>query len=57
VIFFGLIMMHVYFALRPEKLFYTRSMILGWITRGEFNANHDADIWKHTEIKKQESDA
>ena len=57
VIFFGLIMMHVYFALRPEKLFYTRSMILGWITRGEFNANHDAGMWKHTATKKQESDA
>jgi formate dehydrogenase subunit gamma len=40
-----LIMLHVYFAIRPEKLFYTRSMILGWITRSELQANHDPDRW------------
>ena len=40
-----LIMLHVYFAIRPEKLFYTRSMILGWITRGELRANHDPNRW------------
>ena len=49
VIFFGMVMMHVYFALRPEKLFYTRSMILGWITRSEFNENHDASLWQDVE--------
>ncbi len=49
VIFFGLVMMHVYFALRPEKLCYTRSMILGWITRSEFDENHDAALWQDLE--------
>ena len=48
VIFFGFIMLHVYFALLPEKLFYTRSMVLGWITRDEFNANHDPALWRDT---------
>lgn len=40
-----LIMLHVYFAIRPEKLFYTRSMILGWVTRSELQANHDPERW------------
>lgn len=41
----GLICLHIYFALRPEKLFYTRSMIKGWITRDELAANHDPQRW------------
>jgi formate dehydrogenase subunit gamma len=45
-IFVSVIMLHVYFALRPEKLFYTRSMILGWITRKELEENHDPALWK-----------
>ena len=49
VIFFSLVAMHVYFALRPEKLFYTRSMLLGWITRDEFNHNHDPALWRDAE--------
>ena len=30
-----MVMMHVYFALRPEKIMFTRAMIVGWITRRE----------------------
>ncbi|HEY5763965.1 MAG TPA: cytochrome b/b6 domain-containing protein [Rhodocyclaceae bacterium] len=41
----GLICLHVYFALRPEKLFYTRSMIRGWISRDELAAHHDPQRW------------
>lgn len=41
----GVICMHIYFALRPEKLFYTRSMIKGWISRDELDANHDPQRW------------
>jgi cytochrome b subunit of formate dehydrogenase len=41
-----MVMMHVYFALRPEKLKFTRAMILGWITRGEFDAHHDENRWR-----------
>lgn len=41
----GLTALHVYFALRPEKRFYTRSMISGWISENEFSANHDPARW------------
>lgn len=41
----GVIALHIYFALRPEKLFYTRSMIKGWISEDELKANHDPDVW------------
>ncbi len=37
--------LHVYFALRPEKRFYTRSMLSGWISENEFGANHDPARW------------
>ncbi|MGA8205229.1 MAG: cytochrome b/b6 domain-containing protein [Woeseiaceae bacterium] len=40
-----MIMLHVYFALRPEKLYFTRSMLLGWITRDEYGSNHDPRKW------------
>jgi len=41
-----MVMMHVYFALRPEKLKFTRAMIFGWITRREFNEHHDPQRWQ-----------
>jgi formate dehydrogenase gamma subunit len=41
-----LIMLHVYFALRPDKLFYTRSMLTGWITAEEQQAHHDPTRWQ-----------
>ena len=41
-----LIMIHIYFALRPDKLFYTRSMLKGWITAEEKQAHHDAARWQ-----------
>ncbi len=41
----GLVALHVYFALRPEKRFYTRSMISGWISEDELRANHDPARW------------
>lgn len=46
----GLICLHIYFALRPEKLFYTRSMIKGWISRDELDANHDPQRWTPDEL-------
>ena len=39
------IMMHVYFSLRPEKSHYLRSIFKGWLTRKEYNENHDPDRW------------
>ena len=41
----AVISLHVYFGLRPEKLFYTRSMISGWISTDELAANHDPERW------------
>jgi len=41
-----MVISHVYFALRPEKLLFTRSMILGWITREEFETHHDPNRWQ-----------
>jgi formate dehydrogenase subunit gamma len=40
-----MVMTHVYFALRPEKAMYLRSMVLGWMTRGEYRREHDPERW------------
>jgi len=42
----ALIIIHIYFAIRPEKLWITRSMIFGWITRREYLDHHDPDQWR-----------
>ena len=47
----GLTALHVYFAIRPEKRFYTRSMISGWISADEHRANHDPDRWAPDESR------
>jgi cytochrome b subunit of formate dehydrogenase len=44
-----MVMSHVYFALRPEKAMYLRSMLLGWITRDEFDRTHDPKRWRVNE--------
>jgi len=41
-----LVITHIYFAIRPEKRWLTRSMFKGWITREEYLANHDVERWK-----------
>ncbi len=41
-----LVMAHVYFALRPEKLLFTRAMLRGWITREEYLREHDTRRWQ-----------
>jgi formate dehydrogenase subunit gamma len=43
--FVGLIIAHIYFALRPEKLWITKSMIFGYITRRQYLEHHDPDRW------------
>jgi len=43
--FVGLLIAHIYFALRPEKLWFTRSMIKGWITREEYVEHFDPAEW------------
>jgi len=41
-----MVMTHVYFALRPEKLRYLRAMLRGWITRAEYAEDHDPKRWQ-----------
>ena len=41
----GLVIAHVYFAVRPEKWWITKSMILGWITRRQYLEHHEPDRW------------
>jgi hypothetical protein len=42
----GLVIAHVYFAVRPEKWWITKGMILGWITRRQYLEHHDPDRWR-----------
>ena len=43
--FVGLVIAHIYFALRPEKLWITKSMIFGTVTRRQYLEHHDPDRW------------
>jgi formate dehydrogenase subunit gamma len=42
----GLVIAHVYFAVRPEKWWITKSMILGWITRRQYLEHHEPNRWR-----------
>lgn len=41
----SLVIVHVYFALRPDEWPYLRSMVLGWMSRGEYADHHDPKRW------------
>jgi len=41
----ALVMMHIYFGLRPEKQPITKSMIFGWMDRDFYLEEHDPDRW------------
>ncbi len=41
-----MVIVHIYFALRPEKFYLTRSMVLGWITGSEYRENYDTSRWE-----------
>ena len=41
----SMIIIHVYFALRPDEWHLTRSMLRGWITRKEYLDHHDPRRW------------
>jgi formate dehydrogenase subunit gamma len=41
----GLVIAHVYFAVRPDKWWITKSMILGWITRRHYLEHHEPSRW------------
>lgn len=44
----ALIMVHIYFGLRPEKLPITKSMVLGWMSRDFYLEEHDPQRWTVT---------
>ena len=41
----GLVIAHIYFAIRPEKLWITKGMVFGDITREDFLKHHDPQRW------------
>ena len=41
----ALIMMHIYFALRPEKLVITKSMVVGTLDKEHYLEHHDPTRW------------
>jgi cytochrome b subunit of formate dehydrogenase len=43
--FVALVTVHIYFAIRPEKLFITKSMIFGWISRENYLEHYDPRRW------------
>lgn len=40
-----LVITHIYFAVRPDKWWITKSMFFGWITKDEYLEHHDPDRW------------
>ena len=43
--FVALVTVHIYFAIRPEKFFITKSMIFGWMSREKYLEHHDPSRW------------
>jgi cytochrome b subunit of formate dehydrogenase len=40
-----MVTLHIYFALRPEKLYLTRSMVVGWVTGEEYADHYESPRW------------
>jgi formate dehydrogenase subunit gamma len=40
-----LTMAHIYFAIRPEKFWITKSMIFGYVSRRQYLEHHDPARW------------
>jgi cytochrome b subunit of formate dehydrogenase len=55
--FVGLVIAHIYFALRPEKFWITKSMIFGYITRRQYLEHHDPDRWVAKDSRKNPTPA
>ncbi len=51
VLFVMLTITHIYFAVRPEKLWITKSMIFGTVSREDYLAHHDPKRWDVTPPK------
>ena len=43
--FVALVTVHIYFAIRPEKFFITKSMIFGWMSREKYLEHYDPNRW------------
>ena len=43
------VMLHIYFAVRPEKLMYLRAMFSGNMSKDELEKNHDTAKWSGDE--------
>ena len=53
VLFVALTITHIYFAIRPDKLWLTKSMIFGWVSRADYLAHHDPEKWVVSEDKSK----
>jgi cytochrome b subunit of formate dehydrogenase len=49
----GLVIAHVYFAVRPDKWWITKGMLFGWITRRQYLEYHDTKRWNVRNEKSQ----
>ena len=45
VLFVTLTITHIYFAVRPDKLWMTKAMVFGSVTRADYLAHHDPEKW------------
>ena len=41
----GLTIAHIYFAIRPEKIWITKGMVFGDVSREDFLKHHDPQRW------------
>ena len=49
VLFVFLTITHIYFAIRPDKLWMTKGMIFGWVSKENYLAHHDPKKWVVTD--------
>ena len=42
----GLVVAHIYFALRPDHWWLTKAMVFGWITRRQYLEHHEPNRWR-----------
>jgi formate dehydrogenase subunit gamma len=52
--FVSILMLHIYFALRPESRMYLRSIFKGWITLEEYKHKHDEQLWSPQNLPEKE---
>ena len=49
VLFIMLTLTHIYFSLRPDKIWLTKAMIFGWVTRRQYLEHHEPSRWRVSE--------